>query len=126
MFEKACNKYALMVIYRCKGKVLKKVRKMKAATYVFSNGYRMTSKLSIPQIKERLSRLKHLIVLTENFENEDGESIYKKAYKAYHKKDNFTGVIRLNEQEKDFISYLIDECDMLSEKDIETYKYYLK
>ena len=24
MFEKACNKYALMVIYRCKGKVLKK------------------------------------------------------------------------------------------------------
>ena len=32
----------------------------------------------------------------------------------------------VNEQEKDFISYLIDECDMLSEKDIETYKYYLK
>lgn len=31
MFEKACNKYALMVIYRCKGKVLKKVRKMKRA-----------------------------------------------------------------------------------------------
>ena len=24
MFEKACNKYALMVIYRCKGKVLTK------------------------------------------------------------------------------------------------------
>ena len=29
MFKKACNKYALMVIYRCKGKVLKKVKKMK-------------------------------------------------------------------------------------------------
>ena len=28
MFEKACNKCVLMVIYRCKGKVLKKVKKM--------------------------------------------------------------------------------------------------
>lgn len=28
MFEKACNKYALMVIYRCKGKVLTKVKEM--------------------------------------------------------------------------------------------------
>lgn len=28
MFEKACNKYALMVIYRCKDKVLKKVKEM--------------------------------------------------------------------------------------------------
>lgn len=28
MFEKACNKYALMIIYRCKGKVLKKVKEM--------------------------------------------------------------------------------------------------
>ena len=29
MFEKACNKYALMVIYRWIGKVLKKVKEMK-------------------------------------------------------------------------------------------------
>ena len=72
MFENACNKCVLMVIYRWIGKVLKKVKKMKAATYVFSNGYRMTSKLSIPQIRERLSRLNCLIALTENFENEQG------------------------------------------------------
>lgn len=83
----------------------------------------IVTKLDIFEAKKRLDRLNTLIVLVEGYDDGEGKSIYDKALRAYEKYDNFTGVIRLSNSEKDWLSYLL-ECDMISEKERKVIKYY--
>ena len=92
--------------------------------YTFSNGDTYTSALSKEEFMARLRRLDKLRVLTEQHESPQGKNICKKAIQAYDKRDNFTGIIRLNFSEKDWLSYML-ESDMLSDEDKEVIKYYI-
>lgn len=74
---------------------------------------------------KRLQRLNLLIRLTEQHECEEGESICRKALRAYNNTSNFTGIIRLNALEKDWLSYFL-ENDMLDKDDIECINFYIK
>ena len=91
-------------------------------TYRFTNGDVVKSNLDS---KELMKRLDVLRVLKEGYEEGEGESICKKAWKAYNKVDNFTGIIRLNDLEKDFIGYML-ENEFNTEEDIEVLKFYLR
>ena len=93
--------------------------------YTWEDGYSITSKLSIKEVVKRMNRLDTLRVLTEQSECEIGKSICKKALNAYNKKDNFTGVIRLTNLEKDWLSYML-ESDFNTEEDIKTIKFYCR
>ena len=92
--------------------------------YVFKDGHVCTSKLEKDELLKRMNRLDVLRGLTEGYECGTGREICKKAIRAYNKKENFTGIIRLNLIEKDFLSYCL-ESDM-TEIEIETIKFYLK
>lgn len=92
--------------------------------YEFNDGHVYTSKLGKDELLKRMNRLDILRVLTEGYEYGTGREICKKAIRAYNKEENFTGIIRLNLIEKDFLSYCL-ESDM-TEKEIETIKFYLK
>lgn len=94
-------------------------------TYKFKDGHTITSKLSPEEVMKRMQRLDWLRVLTEGYEEGVGSSIYRKALQAYNKTDNFTGIIKLNIHEKDFLSYML-ENEFNSDKDIETINFYLK
>lgn len=94
-------------------------------TYRFTNGDVVKSNLDSKELMKRMRRLDVLRVLTEGYEEGEGESICKKAWKAYNKVDNFTGIIRLNILEKDFIGYLL-ENEFNTEEDIEVLKFYLR
>lgn len=74
---------------------------------------------------KRLQRLETLILLTEQHESREGKSICRKAIRAYNNTNNFTGIIRLNVLEKDWLSYLL-ENDMLDNDDIECINFYIK
>ena len=94
-------------------------------TYRFTNGDVVKSNLDSNELMKRMRRLDVLRVLTEGYEEGEGESICKKAWKAYNKVDNFTGIIRLNDLEKDFIGYML-ENEFNTEEDIEVLKFYLR
>lgn len=93
--------------------------------YTFSNGDVMTSKLPKDELMKRLKRLDRLRVLTEGYEEGEGVTVCRKARNAYNKLTDFTGIIRLNTLEKDWLSYLL-ESDMLTDEDRETIKWYIK
>lgn len=93
--------------------------------YTFTDGHITTSKLGRDEILERMRRLDWLIVLTEGYERGVGLGIHKKALRAYDKTDNFTGIIHLTLEEKDFIGYML-ESDMLTDRDRAVLEYYLK
>ena len=93
-------------------------------TYTFTDGFKCTSKLDKPELMKRMKRLDNLRVLTEGFTEGAGRSICDKALRAYHKADNFTGIIRLTVFEKDFLGYLLE--GRTDEKDVETIQFYLK
>ena len=93
--------------------------------YTFADGRVKTSKLTAREIQVRLNRLNWLRVLTEGYTDGEGRRICDKALKAYNKADNFTGIIRLTTNEKDFIGYML-ASDMNSEHDIEVLSFYLR
>ena len=93
--------------------------------YTFTDGHRITSKLEKDEMLERMNRLDWLRVLTEGYTDGVGAGICQKALRAYDKTDNFTGIIHLTLEEKDFIGYML-ESDMLTDRDREVLEYYLK
>ena len=94
--------------------------------YTFNNGDVVTSNLPQDELLKRMRRLDTLRVIMEGYEGGEGERIYNKALKAYHKDDNFTGVIRLSPSEKDFLEYKLEEDGMLTDADRECIEWYLK
>lgn len=93
-------------------------------TYTFKDGHKCTSNLNANEVINRMNRLSWLIVLTEPYEDGEGKSICEKAVRAFNKKDNFTGIIKLTALEKDFLNYKLEDND--NEKDIDVINYYLK
>lgn len=94
-------------------------------TYRFNDGHTITSKLSPEEVMKRMQRLDWLRVLTEGYEEGEGLSICKKALNAYNKTDNFTGIIKLNFSEKDFLGYMLDS-EFINDKDREVLQYYIQ
>ena len=64
-----------------KAKTLRKIR--------FTDGYEITTKLSVNEVVKRMNRLDTLRVRIEECECEEGISITKKALRAYNKQDDF-------------------------------------
>ncbi len=93
--------------------------------YTFTNGYQITSNLTANEVLERMNRLDWLRVLAKGYEDGEGKSICEKAVKAYNKKDNFTGIIRLTVLEKDFLGYML-ENEFNTDKDIEVIRFYIR
>lgn len=93
-------------------------------TYIFKDGHKCTSKLNASEVINRMNRLSWLIVLTEPYEDGEGKSICEKALRAYNKKDNFTGIIKLTASEREFLNYKLEDND--NKKDIDTINHYLK
>ena len=93
--------------------------------YTFKNGDVMTSKLTADELVKRLRRLDVLRVLTEGYEFGEGESICKKALRAYNKMNGFTGIIRLTAIEKDFLRYMV-ENSCISDEEIEVVNFYCR
>lgn len=92
--------------------------------YTFKNGDVMTSELSAEELTKRLRRLDTLRVMMEGYdEGSDGRAIHNKAYRAYNKTKNFTGIIRLNNTEKDFLHYQL-ESEMITDEEIEVVRFY--
>lgn len=94
-------------------------------TLTFTDGHKITTNLSNEEVLKRMSRLDWLRVLTEGYDSGVGNSIYNKVVRAYNKSDNFTGIIRLTPNEKDFLGYML-ESDMNTERDIEVINWYLR
>jgi len=92
--------------------------------YTFNNGDVVTSNLKQDELLRRMRRLDNLRVLTEGFDEGEGSVISAKAWRAYNKTNNFTGIIRLTPTEKDFLSYLL-ESDMLTDEDRECINWYI-
>ena len=96
--------------------------------YTFKNGDVVTSRLSAEEMMRRMQRLDTLRVLTEGFLGEEdcpGDTICKKAINAYNKVNDFTGIIRLNYLEKDWLGYLLED-DFLDDEDKECINWYIK
>ncbi len=91
----------------------------------FNDGHQITTNLSNEEVIKRMNRLDWLRVATEGFEYGVGKNIYRKALRAYNKTDNFTGVIRLNTVEQDFLYYIYQENTMLHPDEREAIGYYL-
>lgn len=96
--------------------------------YKLNNGEIITSRLDIKELGKRLDRLNWLMTLTEAYEEGTGKDIYKKVSKAYYKTDNFTGIVKFNINELDFLSWFLDENNkaMAHPKEIEAIKYYVR
>lgn len=91
--------------------------------YTFNNGETITSKLGKDELMKRMNRLDILIVLTEQYEEGCGKDICRKALRAYNKLNDFTGIIRLNLLEKDFLGYMLE--GMITEEEEKVIKSYL-
>jgi hypothetical protein len=92
--------------------------------YTFTNGDVITSKLEKEELLKRMNRLDILRVLTEGYEEGEGYSIFQKSLRAYNKTNDFTGIIRLNILEKDFLGYLLE--GMVTAEEVEAINFYLK
>ena len=93
--------------------------------YTFSNGDVMTSYLPKDEVLKRLRRLDILISMTEGHYAGRGLAIYKKAVAASNKLDNFTGIIRLNFSEKDWLGYKLED-ESLSDERRKCIEWYIK
>lgn len=100
------------------------MEKMKTTKYEFKDGHVCTSKLGKDELLKRMNRLDVLRILTEGYECGTGKEICKKVIRAYNKEENFTGIIRLNLTEKNFLGYCLENDR--TEKEIETIKFYLQ
>ncbi len=85
----------------------------------------MTSKLKKDEFLRRLNRLDTLRVMTEQCECVAGKSICQKALKAYNKTENFTGIIRLTQFEKEWLWYMT-EGTSINEKRRKVIEFYTK
>lgn len=94
--------------------------------YTFKDGHQITSNLTAQEILKRMQRLDWLRVMTEQLENETYQNICKKAVKAYDKKNNFTGIIRLTDYEKEMLQIIRDENEYLLEEEKEVLDFYTK
>lgn len=83
------------------------------------------TKLTKEEAEDRLDKLSWLIYWFEGHESGTGHNIWQKAYKAYNKVNDFTGIIRLTKYEKEFISYMLDSKP-ISKKEIEIIRFYSK
>ena len=90
--------------------------------YRFSDGHEITTDLPIEEVMKRMKRLDTLRVMTEGYEEGEGQSICKKALRAYDK-EQFTGIIRLTTTEKDFLGYKLED-DMIDDEDREVIRFY--
>lgn len=101
--------------------------------YKLSTGEIVTTKLSASEVLKRMNRLDTLRVLVEGYVfNKDDENyndipnnIYNKAVRAWKNLNNFTGIIRLTFEEKDWLSYLL-ESDFIDDEDKEVINFYTK
>lgn len=94
--------------------------------YTFRDGHQITSNLTAQEIVKRMQRLDWLRVMTEQLENETYQNICQKACKAYNKKDNFTGIIRLTPYEKEMLQIIRDENEYLLKAEKEALDFYTK
>ena len=85
-------------------------------TIQFKNGDKIITKLATREYIRRYNILDTLRVLVEGHEEGTGVDIYNKTIKALNKNVGFTGIIRLNNTEKDFLSYKL-ESTMISDND---------
>ena len=90
--------------------------------YRFSDGHEIITDLPIEEVMKRMKRLDTLRVMTEGYEEGEGQSICKKALRAYDK-EQFTGIIRLTTTEKDFLGYKLED-DMIDDEDREVIRFY--
>lgn len=90
--------------------------------YRFSDGHEITTDLPIEEVMKRMKRLDTLRVMTEGYDEGEGQSICKKALRAYDK-EQFTGIIRLTTTEKDFLGYKLED-DMIDDEDREVIRFY--
>jgi hypothetical protein len=93
--------------------------------YTWSDGFYLITNLSMEEAVKRYNRLDTLRVLTEGYEDGQGYSIYTKALRALNSVNNFTGVIRLNFNEKDFLGYILDENPYLNNEDRKVLEFYI-
>ena len=93
--------------------------------YTFSNGDVVTSNLEAKELIKRMNRLDTLRVLTEGFEEGEGRRIADKAWRAWNKSEDFTGIIRLSITEKDFLSYILGENDFITDEEREVLRFYI-
>lgn len=92
--------------------------------YTFTTGESYITKLNKKEFIKRLNRLNTLRVLTEQYDCQEGIRITNKCWKAYKKRDNFTGIIHLTFNEKDWLSYML-ENEFLDDDDIQTIMFYI-
>lgn len=92
--------------------------------YIFNDEI-ITSQLEKEEMLKRMRRLDILRVLTEQYDCEEMKNICKKASKAYDKANDFTGVIRLTNAEKDTLAYRLED-EFLNEEEKETIQFYCK
>lgn len=92
--------------------------------YIFNDEI-ITSQLEKEEMLKRMRRLDTLRVLTEQYDCEEMKNICKKALKAYDKANDFTGVIRLTNAEKDTLAYRLED-EFLNEEEKETIQFYCK
>lgn len=92
--------------------------------YTFQNGDVMTSKLDKEEIIKRLNRLDTLRVIMEGYDEGVGRDICEKALRAYNKMEEFTGIIRLTSDEKDFLCYKL-ESPYLSDEERKVIEFYI-
>lgn len=97
-----------------------------AHRYEWPDGKWLTTELPMKEMLNRLNRLDTLRVLTEGYEEGEGYNICQKAWKAWNKQENFTGIIRLTNTEKDFLGYIRYENEYLDRDDIRCLDFYLK
>ena len=83
----------------------------------------ITSYLPWNDVQARLKRLDSMISLLEGFDSGEYAKLYKRFYKAYNTKDNFTGIVRLSSSEKELLGYLW-ESELLSKSDQEALEFY--
>lgn len=90
----------------------------------FKNGETFTTNLKKDELLKRMNRLDWLRVATEQLQdNPVYRNIYKKAEAAYNKHEDFTGIVRLTQYEKENLAYLPREY--MSDEELNAIKFYM-
>lgn len=96
-------------------------------TYKMSTGRSITTDLTVPETNARIRRLRAMVHLLEGYTEGEGQEIFRKAVKALSKSEGFTGIIRLNRNQKDFLSYIMhDQLEYLIQSEIDALCFYTK
>lgn len=98
--------------------------------YTWDDGFSVQTNLSVQEFLKRYNRLDTLRVLTEGYDDLDGNEhpytkICKKASKAENNLSNFTGIIRLSPTEKYYLEGMLDR-EFLTPEEEEVIRYYLR